>query len=369
MNKQSRDFLFELLETASPTGYEQSIQRLIHDRFKDVVSHIEPDVLGNLTLAINPEAKRRIMLVSHCDQIGFLVKYISKDGYLYLDSLGGTDTGVILGEHLCIHTKSGNLEGVVGRKPVHLQSGGEIQQIPPKDKVWVDIGASSEEQACKLVEVGDFVTFRQRIVELQDDKIAAVSMDNKAGLFVCLEALRRCAQSGCEAGLYVVSSVQEEIGSRGASTAAFRIRPDVGLTVDTVPATDDPGYDLPVQSHVECRLGGGPSVALGPNSNPVVGKLLRDAAAARSIPCQTDPSGKPLPNDAQSVQIAGPGVACGSVGIPQRNMHTQVEIVSLADLEYAVELLVEFVHQFKDDVDLRPFYFTGDNCDENPHAT
>src|SRR4051794_31030882 len=135
MEQTSRDFLYELLRTPSPTGAEQPIQRKIYDRFKGVAHTIEPDVHGNLILSVNPRAKRRVMIAGHCDQIGFLVKYISPAGYIYLDSLGGTDSGVILGEHLIINTKSGPVRGVIGRKPLHLQDGAEVQQIPVKNKI------------------------------------------------------------------------------------------------------------------------------------------------------------------------------------------------------------------------------------------
>ena len=125
-----QEFLHELIQTPSPTGWEQPIQHKIYDHFKGVAHSIEPDVHGNLILALNPDAKRKVMLAGHCDQIGFLVKYVSPEGYIYLDALGGTDSGVLLGEHLIIHTKSGPIQGVVGRKPVHLQAGPEVQQIP-----------------------------------------------------------------------------------------------------------------------------------------------------------------------------------------------------------------------------------------------
>src|SRR5215213_7553437 len=208
MSPSSRDFLDELLRTPSPTGSEQPIQRKIHDQFKGVAHSIEPDLHGNLILSLNPQAKRKVMLAGHCDQIGFLVKYISPDGYLYLDTLGGTDYGIILGEHLVIHAKDGPIEGVVGRKPLHLQQGPEVQQIPPGSKIWLDIGANDDKQVRERVEVGDYVTFKLAVTELRNDLIAAPGLDNKAGLFVCLETLRRCAKSGCSVGLYVVSTVQ-----------------------------------------------------------------------------------------------------------------------------------------------------------------
>src|SRR5215213_5825217 len=173
MNQPAKEFLYDLLTTPSPTGWEQAIQRKIHDRFKGVAHSIEPDLHGNLILALNPQAKRKVMLAGHCDQIGFLVKYISPDGYVYLDTLGGNDYGVLLGEHLVIHTKSGPVEGVVGRKPVHLQQGPEVQQIPAASKIWLDIGATSQEDVQKSVNIGDYVTFKPSVTELQNNLIAS----------------------------------------------------------------------------------------------------------------------------------------------------------------------------------------------------
>src|SRR4028119_2240404 len=278
MSPASREFLYDLLRTPSPTGWEPPIPRKIHAHFKGVAHTIEPDVHGNLILGLNPKAKRKVMLAGHCDQIGFLVKYISPQGYVYLDPLGGTDSGVILGEHLVTHTKSGPLQGVVGRKPLHLQQGPEVQQIPTRNKIWLDVGAANEQEVRERVCVGDYVTFRLGVTELRNDLIAAPGLDNKAGLFVCLETLRACRGAGCEVGLHVVSTVQEEIGSRGAATATSRLKPDVGIAVDVIPATDDPGYDLPPQQYVPCKLRGGPTISTGPNTNPVVERMLVDAA-------------------------------------------------------------------------------------------
>lgn len=359
MNQPSKDFLYDLLRTPSPTGWEQPIQRKIHGAFKGVAHSLEPDVHGNLILSLNPGAKRSVMLAGHCDQIGFLVKYVSPAGYIYLDGLGGTDSGVVLGEHMVIHAASGPIEGVIGRKPLHLQSGPEVQQIPVKNNIWLDIGAQNEREVRERVSLGDYVTFVPRISELRGDLIASPGLDNKAGLFVCLEVLRRCAKEGCNVGLHVVSTVQEEIGSRGASTATSKLSPDVGIAVDVIPATDDPGYDLPPQQYVPCKLRAGPTISTGPNTNRVVERMLIDAAERRDVPYQPDPSGQTSANDARVIQVADSGVAVASVGIPERNMHTQVEIVSLSDLDHAVELLVEFVRSVDDRTDFRPFYFKG----------
>jgi endoglucanase len=351
--------LYELLRTPSPTGREQPVQRLIVDRFSGVAHAMEPDVHGNLILSLNPQSERKIMLAGHCDQIGFLVKYVSPDGYVYLDTIGGTDYGVILGERLVIHTRTGPVEAVVGRKPVHLQQGQEVQQIPAGSKIWLDLGARDEQEVRQRVTVGDYVTFDLKVTQLQNDLIAAPGLDNKAGLFVVLEALKSCADTGCKVGLHVASTVQEEIGSRGAATAANQLSPEVGIAVDVIPATDDPGYDLPPQRFVPCKLGSGPTISTGPNTNPVVEKMLVDAASRLGVPWQPDPSGKTAANDARVIQIADSGVAAASIGIPQRNMHTQVEIVSLGDIDHAVKLLAEFVRSVDEGTDFRPINFHG----------
>lgn len=346
--------LRNLLLMPSPTGSEQRIQKLIQDQFKGIAHHIEPDVTGNLVLALNPEAKRKVILAAHCDQIGFLVKYISEDGYLYVDPLGGVDIAVLPGEHLVIHNRHGAVDGVIGRKTVSFQGPIQTKELPPLDKMWLDIGATSRDEALETVAIGDYATFPLRITGLRNSCIAAPGLDNKAGLFVTLELLRRCAADGTDVGLYVVSSVQEEIGSRGAQVVANRVRPDIGIAVDVVPATDDPGYDLPPQSHPACRLRAGPSVSQGPNTNPVVGQMLIKAAQNASLAYQLQPCGKAAPNDSKVLQTADGGVAAGAAGIPLRNMHTQVEVVCLDDLEGTVAMLQAFIRLVNDNVDLRP---------------
>ena len=359
MERASRELLDELLLTPSPTGAEQAVQRKVRDRFKDIAHVVEPDVHGNLILGLNTRAKKKVMLSGHADQIGYLVKHVSPQGYVYLDKLGGVDSGVVLGEHMIVHTRLGPVEGVIGRKPVHLQTGAEVQQIPVGNKIWLDIGAKDKAEAERAVCVGDYVTFRMQVTDLRNELICSPGLDNKAGLFVCLEAMRQCARSRCDVALYVVSSVQEEIGSRGAATATSRLSPDVGIAVDVVPATDDPSNDVPPQDVIPVRLRGGPTISTGPNTNPVVGHMLVEAAKRLDLPYQPDPSGKTAPNDARVIQTADSGVAAASVGIPQRNMHTQVEVCALSDLEHTVRLLVDFIQSVRDDTDFRPINFNG----------
>jgi endoglucanase len=353
LNPAARRLLDELLLMPSPTGSEQRIQRLIRDRMSDVAQSIEPDLHGNLILGVHTDKRRRVMLAGHCDQLGFVIKYISPSGYLYLDALGGVDYGVLPGEHVTIHTRGGPVRGVFGRKPIHLQSSSEMNQVPPSNQMWVDIGATNEDEARQHVRLGDYLTVDLKITELLNNRIVAPGLDNKAGLLVCLETLRRVANEDLNVAVYVVSTVQEEIGSRGAETAAFALNPEVGIAVDVVNATDDPGPSSP-QQQVQCKIGGGPALASGPGTNPIVHRLLSEAIEQIGISQQPAPSGKAGGNDSKPIQVSRGGIAAGSVGIPQRNMHTQAEMCSLDDIEDCIQLLVQFLKSIDDQTDFRP---------------
>ncbi|MDB6117267.1 MAG: celM, partial [Verrucomicrobiaceae bacterium] len=219
-------------------------------------------------------------------------------------------------------------------------------------------GASSNQEALEAVAIGDYATFPLKSTRLLNNMISAPGLDNKAGLYVCLEVLRRHAESNSDVALSVASCVQEEIGSRGSVTATSKVCPDVGLAIDVVPATDDPGFAVAPQNHPPCKLGGGPTISAGPNTNRLVRKLLLQSASRQSLDYQEYPWGKTAPNDSKSIQTEGGGVASGSVGIPQRNMHTPAEVVSLVDIESTIKLVLDFVRVAVDEQhDFRPYYF------------
>ncbi len=353
MEKKSKDFLFKLLTTPSPTGFEQWIQRVVRDQMKKYADTIETDLHGNVIVGINTKAKRRVMLAGHCDQIGFMVKHITKDGFVYLAPLGGIDTGVLFGAHLTIHADKGPVEGVVGRKPIHAQTGEERDRAKAEmDKIWLDIGAKNEKEALKRIAIGDPVTFKLGVTELGNDLIVSPGLDDRVGLFVAMEALRLCAEGKLNVGLYAVSTVQEEVGLRGARTAAFSVDPEVGIAIDVAHAYDNPGHDANKSS--PCKLGGGPGITRGPHTNPVVERALVAAAKKSKIPWQPSPSSGMLGNDANAIQVSRGGVATASIGIPNRYMHTQVEICSLKDLEHSAKLLAAFVKSIDAKADFRP---------------
>jgi putative aminopeptidase FrvX len=355
MQKESKDFLFQLLTTPSPTGFEQKIQKVVRQHMKKYSDLMETDLHGNLIIGINTKASKRVMLAGHCDQIGFIVKHITKEGFVYVSSLGGIDAGVLPGSHVVIHSSKGKaIPGIFGRKPIHTQTGDERNNLKIDiEKNWIDIGAKNQKEAEKLIEIGDPVTYKPEVAEIGKDLICGPGLDDRVGLFVAMETLKLCAKAKLNVGLYAVSTVQEEVGLRGAHTSAFRVDPEVGIAIDVTHASDNPGNDNP--KAIPCKLGAGPCVAKGPSVNPVVAKMLIDSAKRSKIAYQPEPSGRLLGNDSSAMQLVRAGVATASIGIPNRYMHTQVEMCNLNDIDNASKLLANFVKSIGKNTDFRPF--------------
>lgn len=353
MNKESKKFLYRLLETPSPTGFEEEIQQVVKDYIKPYADSIEIDVHGNLIAGINTKAKRRVMLAGHCDQIGFMVRHITKEGYIYVLPLGGIDAGVVYGAQVEIHTKTGKILGVFGRKPIHNQKPEERKNLKiDLDTAWIDIGAKDDKEVKALIEIGDPITYKLGVSELRQDLICSPGLDNRVGLFVAMEALRICSKQKIPVALYAVSTVQEEVGLRGAKTAAYTIDPHVGIAIDVTHASDNPGLEDSKAPPI--HLGKGPAIHKGVNVNSVVYRKMLEAANKLKIPFQISPSYYPLGNDANALQVNRGGSAACSIGIPNRYMHTQVEVCSLTDLENSAELVAGFCKDLKDSIDLRP---------------
>ncbi|HYE02217.1 MAG TPA: hypothetical protein VD963_03165, partial [Phycisphaerales bacterium] len=200
----SHALLHDLLRTPSPTGHETALQELIAERFRGIAERRETDLHGNLFLGVNTGAERAVMLAAHCDQIGFMIKHVDRNGYLFVDHLGGVDEAIVAGERVIVHGARGPVAGVFGKKATHLQSTSEREEVPRHSEVWIDIGVKDREEAEGHVRVGDYVTFEPRLTPLRNGRIAAPGLDDKAGLFAVLEALRLCAERDLSVALWVV---------------------------------------------------------------------------------------------------------------------------------------------------------------------
>ncbi len=342
MQKEPLEFLTALLETPSPSGFEPAIQRVVKKRMQKFADTIEVDVHGNLIAAVNPDAEIRVMLAGHCDQIGMMVNYIDDSGYLYFGQIGGLDPAVLPGLRVTVLTERGELPGVIGSKPVHLIPPDERGKKVELSKLWIDIGAKDGAEAKELVKIGDPCVFQLGTQLLGKNRISSPGCDDKVGLFVVMEALRLFAAASkakSPVALFAVSTVQEELGLRGAKTASYGIDPQVGIAVDVTHASDNPGADA--KSIGTVKLGAGPVVVRGPNANTALQKLLVETAKSKKIAYQTLALGAAAGNDANVMQISRAGIATGLVVVPNRYMHTPIEICDLRDLEASARLIAE----------------------------
>ena len=352
MKERSWQFLKRLVEAPSPSGFEQPAQKIIREEMEAFADEVRTDVHGNVIGVKNPQGKPRLMLAGHCDEIGLMVKYIDEKGFIFFSSIGGIDAHIIPGQRVKIHTKKGPVLGVVGKKPIHVMEEEERKKVVKIYEQWIDIGTSTKKEVEKLVSVGDPITFSAGLERLQGELAVSRGFDDKMGSFIICEVLRNLADKSFEAGVFAVSTVQEEIGLRGAKTAAYGINPEVGIAIDVGVATDFPGMDKKREG--EITVGKGVILYKGANINPHIGELLIQTAQEEKIPYQLSGESRGTPTDANVIQLSRAGVATGLLSVPLRYLHTPVEILSLKDLENAIKLLTAFILRLNDDINLIP---------------
>ena len=354
MRPDSFEFLKALTEAPSPSGYEQPAQKIFRARIQNFVDEVQTDVLGNSHGVIKGKARPVVMLAGHCDEIGFMVKYIDDQGYLYFASIGGVDEQLLPGKRVWIHGQKQSFLGVVGRKPIHLLDPKDREKVPQIHTQFIDIGAKNRKEAEKHVRLGDPVTFAVGLENLLGDRVVSRAFDDKVGSFVVAEVLRQVGENKNRppCTVYGVSTVQEELGLRGATTSAYQIQPDIGIAIEVGHASDYPEVDK--KRVGEYKIGAGPILARGANINPQVYDLLLKASKRRKIPVQILGAPRATGTDANVIQLSRKGVATGLVSIPLRYMHTPAEVLSLRDLESACELLVAFLYEVKEEMSFIP---------------
>lgn len=352
MDARARDFLKQLLAAPSPSGYEEPIQEVVRQYVADFADEVSTDLHGNVIACKNPEVPLRVMLAGHCDQIGLLVSHIDNDGFIYSQTIGGWDPQQLIGQRMTIWTESGPVPAVIARKAIHLLEEDERNKAAKAKDLWLDIGAKNKEEAAEAVRIGDPVTLELGMREMRNNLVNAPGMDDKTGLWVCVEALRRAEKKDLKVAFYAASTVQEEIGLRGARTAAYGVDPQVGIAVDVTHATDCPTIDKRQEGDV--KIGGGPVIARGPNMNPRVVEGLVGVAKAKDMPHQLQGIGRGTGTDANALQVNRAGVAAGLVSIPNRYMHSSVELISLDDIDRAADLLAGYALSLSPDSKLTP---------------
>jgi putative aminopeptidase FrvX len=340
LDSDGREFLEALLVTPGVSGYEQSVQQVVREHVSSFADEVTTDLHGNVIMTANAGNEVRLMFDGHCDQLGMIVSHIDDSGFLYFQTVGGWDPQQLIGQRVSVWTEGGPVPGVISRKAIHLLSPEEKKVVVDPKDMWIDIGAKDEADAASVVKIADAVTVQLGIQEMMNGLANAPAMDNRTGLWVVVEAFRRAAERGVECSLIAASTVQEEVGLRGAKTAAYGIDPHVAIAVDVTHATDCPTIDKRQRGTVD--LGGGPVIVRGPNINPRVGDRLQELATKKEIPHQVAALSRAAPNNSNPLQLTRAGVATGLVQIPNRYMHSAVETVSLSDLDHSAELLAEF---------------------------
>lgn len=338
MDEPRRSFLESLLTTPGPSGYEADSQRVWIDYVSEFADEVRTDDYGNAVATLSG-GDTSVALAGHGDEIGFIVRDLTDDGFLRLGRIGGSDKTVSRGQHVTVHTADGPLSGVVGQTAIHLRDADD-DSVPDVSEQHVDIGAEDGEELESLVDRGDPVTFQQTVSELENGRLSARGMDNRIGIWAAAEGLRRAAEQDVDATVYAVSTVQEELGLQGAKMVGFDLDPDVAIATDVTHATDSP--DSPGKRSNGVELGGGPVVARGSANHPVVVEALRETAEDADIDIQLQATGIRTGTDADAFYTSRGGIPAVNVGLPNRYMHTPVEVIDDDDLDSLADLLAGF---------------------------
>lgn len=347
MRNESLKFLQTLINTPSPSGFETRGQRVWLDYVKKFAEATETDAYGNAVAWFNKGGSPRIMLAAHADEIAMTVNFINEQGFIYVRRVGGIDPAITKAQRVNIHAREGTVRGVVGNVAPHLMKL-EGEPKPPKiHDLFIDIGVSSRKEAEKLVRIGDPITLVDEFEMLRGDLAVARAFDNRIGTFAVAEALRLLTESSrkLHAEVCVVSNIQEEVGCLGARQIAYTLKPDVALVVDVTHATDYPTVSQ--AQHGDIKIGKGPAITHGgPNHAEVVARLEK-IAEDEEIALQHEAISSSSGTDTDVIFWTRGGIPSALISLPNRYMHSPVEVVSLKDLEQIPELMAAFALSLK----------------------
>lgn len=335
-----KNVIKDLCSISSPSGYEVNITSYLKcylSRYDKIA--VTEDSIGNIIVKKNGSSNRDIMLVAHCDEIGFAVKYIDESGYIHFSPLGGIDSTILRGCDVVIKHHEHTVCGVIGARPVSLSRNNKSKDIDISD-LWIDIGACSKTEALNIVSIGDPITFKPHFNELSNNIFSSKSIDNRVGVAILMSLIDRLHNANTRDTLFFVFSVQEEVGLRGVITAGYNIHPNIGIAIDVTHATDYPTINK--NAFGEIKLGKGPSIPIGPNFNSSVQSQLRAIAEHKHITYQVESISGFSGTDVAELQLLRGGCQSGLLSIPCRYMHTPIEAASYDDVLSAIEILFEF---------------------------
>ncbi|VUT26587.1 MAG: Tetrahedral aminopeptidase [Candidatus Methanolliviera sp. GoM_oil] len=355
IEQRSLDFLKQLMNTTSPSGFEGEASHLWCDEARRFTDNVKVDLHGNSIAIVNQGGSPRVMIAGHLDEIGLMVNYIDDDGFIYFSGIGGWDPQILAGQRVWIQSKEGKIKGGIGKKPIHMLTKEERKKAVEIKDLWIDIGAKDKKDAERLISIGDPIVLAYDLCEMENGLILSKGCDDKTGAFVALEAARMLSTLKPKAEIYAVATVQEEVGLRGATTSAFGVDPKVGIAVDVGFATDFPTMKEEKKRVGDARIGSGPIIARGANINHKIYDLLVETAKEHKISYQISGAPRGTGTDANPIQLTRSGVAASLVSIPNRYMHTPCEVVSLKDIEETYKLIAYAIEKINDEMDLTPF--------------
>src|SRR5688572_1399395 len=328
MRAASMDFLQRLLNTPSPSGHEVRGQRVWLEYAKRFADETFSDAYGNTVAILNKGGTPRLMLAGHADEIAMAVNFINVEGFIYVRKLGGIDPAITRAQRVVIHTRNGPVKGVVGNVPPHLTKTEKDRKTPEIHELFIDIGVNKKEEAEKLVNIGDPVTLEDTFDILRGDLAVARAFDNRIGTFAVIEALRilKEGKKKLQVEVCAVSNVMEEVGLLGARQIAYSLQPNVAVVVDVTHATDYPTVNQ--QMHGAIKIGGGPTLTHGGCNHPDVVERLEQIAKQEKIPLQHEAMSATSGTDTDVIFWTRGGIASGLVSLPNRYMHSPVEVRS-----------------------------------------
>lgn len=345
-NKEIKN-LRRFLNTISPSGFEEESRDFCIQYIKDYCDIVEFDTLGNTIAQINPDKKYKVMICGHYDEIGFQIIGYSNCGKLFFRSNGGLDYGALLGQQVVIKTNNGNyVDGVIGRKTVHLLSHEDEMKVLEPKNLWIDIGVNSSKKAKKIVSIGDFGTFKPNFFQ-NGNVICSKGLDDKIGTFIAFNVLKKLKEKNFkDINVYAVGSVQEEVGGAGAACACFNVNPDIVFSIDVdfcseIPSNQD-------SETGECKFGKGTALQLNTDCNKELFRDVINTAKNNSINYQICPGAwSGGGTDASSIKCVKSGISVLGLGIPNKYMHTSTEMINIKDVDNCIKLLVKHILNLK----------------------
>ncbi|QBQ42129.1 M42 family peptidase [Sphingobacterium psychroaquaticum] len=355
VTEKSLKFFEKYINNPSPTGFEWQGQRLWLDYLKPYVDDTYIDNYGTAMGVINPDAKYKVVIEAHADEISWFVNYITKDGLIYVIRNGGSDHQIAPSKRVNIHTDKGMVKAVFGWPAIHTRSG-EKEEAPTLKNIFLDCGATSQEEVEALgIHVGCVVTYEDEFMVLNDRYYVGRALDNRAGGFMIAEVARLLHENKKKLpfGLYIVNSVQEEIGLRGAEMIAHHIKPNVAIVTDVTHDTQTPMINKITQGDLAC--GKGPVLSYAPAVQINLNKLLMEVATSKEIPFQRQASSRYTGTDTDAFAYSNGGVPSALISLPLRYMHTTVEMIHKEDVDNVIRLIYEAVLKIEDGQDFRSF--------------